>query len=92
MIPQFRSQEGCPVIRRPSTTAITALAIALLTVTGCAGKLRLSGKMMCEAHGGTYDATGRQCSYKAQTLSAKQICQNTSNGYWDDVAQFCELN
>jgi len=80
------------VIRQPSTAAMTVVAITLLALTGCAGKVRLSGKMMCEAHGGTYDAAGRQCTYTAQTLSAKQICQRTSDGYRDDVARFGELN
>ena len=85
-------KEGCLVIRRQLTAAIAVLVIALLGLTGCAGKLRLSPKVMCEAHGGTYNATAKSCTYTAQTRSARQICESHPNGYWDDAAGFCELN
>ena len=80
------------MIRRKSTAVIAVLVIALLGLTGCTGKLRLSPKVMCEAHGGTYNATAKSCTYTAQTRSAKQICESHPSGYWDDAAGFCELN
>ena len=65
---------------------------AALTTVGCAsgGKVRVSGAKMCEAHGGTYNATAKHCTYKAVTVSASQSCQQ-QGGYWDDAAGFCEM-
>jgi hypothetical protein len=64
--------------------------VALLGLTGCGGKVRISSKVMCEAHGGTYDPKAKTCAYKAQTLSVRQACQE-QGGYYDDVAEFCEM-
>src|SRR5262249_50001498 len=75
--------EGWPMIRCRSTAVLGTVAIVLLGLTGCSGKLRLSPKVMCEAHGGTYNESAKQCTYTAQTRSARQICEG-HNGYWDD--------
>jgi len=65
-------------------------AIAL-TLTGCAssGKVRVSSAKRCAAHGGTYNATAKSCSYQATTVSAAQSCQ-AEGGYYDPNADFCE--
>jgi len=78
------------MIRRRSTAVLGMVAIVLLGLTGCSGKLRLSPKTMCEAHGGTYNDSAQQCTYTAQTRSARQICEG-HGGFWDDVAGFCEM-
>jgi hypothetical protein len=31
-------------------------------LSGCTGRVRLSGKTMCEAHGGSYSAQAKQCT------------------------------
>ena len=68
-------------------------AIAL-TLTGCAssggGKVRVSSAKRCAAHGGTYNATAKSCSYQATTVSAAQSCQ-AEGGYYDPSADYCEL-
>ena len=54
------------------------LGIALagaLALTGCAGKVRVASVKMCQAHGGTYNATAKSCTYAASTKSAQQACQ-----------------
>jgi hypothetical protein len=79
--------------RRESTVMIALLMMALLGLTGCAsksGKVRVSGKTMCEAHGGMYNAATQQCTYAAQPRSVRQSCQ-AQGGYYDDAAQFCEM-
>ena len=63
-----------------------ALAFAL---TGCAGKARVTSAKMCAAHGGTYNASAKSCSYTASTKSAAQICQ-AAGGYYDTAADYCE--
>jgi hypothetical protein len=41
------------------------------------------------AHGGTYNASTQMCTYKAQTLSAKQACQDQGGTFMAD--QNCEV-
>ena len=65
------------------------LAVALAS-TGCASKVRMSSSKMCTAHGGTYNASAKTCSYAAATRSAKQTCE-LHGGYYDTVADFCEM-
>jgi hypothetical protein len=43
------------VMRQPFVVALTL--VAALTATGCAGKLLLNSAQMCQAHGGTYNAS-----------------------------------
>ena len=59
-------------------------------LSGCAGKIRLSSKTMCEAHGGSYSSQTKQCSHPAQASSqnAAQICQ-TMGGTSDPVSEEC---
>jgi len=68
-----------------------AIALAL---TGCAssggGKVRVSSAKRCAAHGGTYNATAKSCSYQATTVSAAQSCQ-AEGGYYDPAADYCEI-
>jgi hypothetical protein len=79
--------------RRESTAVVGLLMVGLLGLAGCAGtsgKFRLSAKTMCEAHGGTYNATAQHCTYTAQSRPIRQSCQ-AQGGYYDDAAQFCEM-
>ena len=67
-----------------------ALAVSL-AVTGCAGgKFRLASTKSCRAHGGTYDASARTCSFERSSKNAAAICQ-AQDGYYDTAADYCEL-
>jgi hypothetical protein len=63
--------------------------VAALAESGCAIKARMSSNKMCMAHGGTYNASTQMCTYKAQTLSAKQVCQDQGGYFATD--QNCEF-
>jgi pyruvate/2-oxoacid:ferredoxin oxidoreductase beta subunit len=63
--------------------------VAALAASGCATKVRMSSSKMCTAHGGTYNASTQMCSYKAQTLSAKQACEAQGGTFMAD--QNCEV-
>jgi len=63
--------------------------VAALAASGCATKVRMSSSKMCMAHGGTYNASTQMCTYKAQTLSAKQACQDQGGTFMAD--QNCEM-
>ena len=70
------------------------LAIAIAgSLSGCAGRVRISSKSMCEAHGGSYSATGKTCTYPAQqqARSAAQICQ-MQGGQIDPVSDECAFD
>lgn len=78
--------------RRP-LAAIGFVMALLVLLTGCAGKLRLSGKTMCEAHGGSYSAQTKQCSYPAQQppRNITQVCQ-AHGGTYDPIGEDCVLD
>ena len=63
--------------------------VAALAASGCATKVKMASSKMCAAHGGTYNASTQMCTYKAQTLSAKQVCQD-QGGYYS-VDGNCEV-
>jgi hypothetical protein len=65
------------------------LAAALVS-TGCAGKAKITTSKACAAHGGTYNAATKTCSYTTSTRSAKQICDQ-QGGYYDTAADTCEV-
>ena len=75
-------------IHGPLVLAI--MLTASLAVTGCAGKVRVASAKMCQAHGGTYNASTKTCSYQASTRTAKQACE-AQGGFYDIGADFCEL-
>jgi hypothetical protein len=50
----------------------------------------MSSAKMCQAHGGTYNASAQTCSYTQSTRSAKQNCE-MQGGYYDQAAQMCEV-
>ena len=73
--------------------AVTTMAVASLlavSLTGCGGKLRISGMKMCTATGGTYNQQAKHCTYPASTRSAQQTCQ-AHGGYYDPAADYCEM-
>ena len=89
--------------RHESMAVVGLVLVGLLGLTGCAGqtssagqpsasagtgKHRVSGKVMCEAHGGTYNATTQQCAYTAQTRPMHQSC-TAQGGTWDTAAGAC---
>ncbi len=79
--------------RRPTLVAIGfAMALSAL-LTGCAGKVRLSAKTMCEAHGGSYSAQAQQCSYPPQQppRDVTDICL-AHGGTYDPIGQTCVLD
>ena len=68
-----------------------SVAVAF-SVVGCAssGKVRVSSATRCKAHGGTYDATAKSCSYQSTTMSAKQSCE-AEGGNYDPIVDYCEI-
>jgi hypothetical protein len=77
-----------------STVVGIGVVIAIAgSLSGCAGRARVSTQSMCEAHGGSYSATAKQCTYPAQppTRSAAQICQ-MQGGELDPVTDECAIN
>ena len=74
--------------------ALTSLAILglllTLSLTGCGGKLRMTGRKMCESEGGTYNVQMKHCTYSNQPRSAKESCQ-AKGGYYDEAADVCEI-
>lgn len=71
-------------------TSLAILGILTLSLTGCGGKLKMTGKKMCESEGGTYSVQMKQCTYSNQPRSAKQSCQ-AKGGYYDEAADVCEI-
>jgi len=80
------------ISHRMRTMLVVLVALAG-SLSGCASSVRLSSKTMCEAHGGTYAAQSKQCSYPEQppARSALDICR-MHGGEWDDVADMCAVN
>ena len=77
----------------PRSHLVFAIAlVASLVVTGCAtgGKVRIASSKSCQAHGGTYDASARTCTFERVSKNAAAICQE-EGGYYDPNADFCEL-
>ena len=70
--------------------AVGIALAAALALTGCAGKTRITSSSMCQAHGGTYNAGAKSCSYQAATRSAKQTCE-AHGGYYDIGTDYCEI-
>jgi len=69
---------------------VVVVGLAMLG-TGCAGKVRMTSAKMCAAHGGTFNAANKTCSYTAATRSAQQTC-DAHGGYYDPAADVCEFN
>ena len=68
---------------------VVALAVSL---SGCGG-VKLSGKAMCEAHAGTYNAQTKQCTYPPNppARSMTQVCQ-MQGGTWDAISDQCAID
>ena len=68
------------------------LAVVLAAVaSGCAGSVKITSAKMCAAHGGTYNAASKTCSYTQSTRSARQICLE-QDGYYDPTDDYCSYN
>src|SRR5262249_5584677 len=88
------SHAGGRTMSHHMTVAGIGIAVALaVSLSGCAGRARVSTKSMCEAHGGTYATQTKQCTYPAQpaTRSAAQICQ-MQGGQLDPISDECAIN
>ena len=75
-------------------TLVVALASAgCASGTGASGKKRVgvSGSRMCQAHGGTYNAATKSCTYTASTKSIREACA-AQGGAYDDAAEFCDMD
>lgn len=75
--------------RRSLAPLIVAVVLGV-ALSGCASKLKMSAKQMCEAHGGTYSGQGQYCDYTAQRRTAKQNCEAHGGVYWPEE-QYCEI-
>ena len=58
---------------RTSLAGIGLMVVVTVSLSGCAGRVHLSSKMMCEAHGGTYSAQAKRCAYPAQPPHAERL-------------------
>jgi hypothetical protein len=78
---------------RSMVLSIGVMIAIVSPLSGCAGRARVSTKSMCEAHGGSYSTTAKQCTYPAQpsARSAAQICQ-MQGGELDPVSDECAIN
>jgi hypothetical protein len=77
-----------------TTVARIGLVVALaISLSGCAGRARVSTKAMCEAHGGSYSPTAKQCTYPPQqsARSAEDICR-MHGGQLDPVSDECAID
>src|SRR4029453_1673749 len=63
--------------------------VAALAGRGWATKVPMASTKMCMPHGGPYNSSTQMCTYKAQTLSAKQACQDQGGTFMAD--QNCEV-
>src|SRR5215813_1049350 len=90
--PWDRGERSAAMSDRGRFVLVTALTVSL-AMAGCASgsKVRMSSAKMCQAHGGTYNASTKACSTTATTRTAKQICEEQT-GYFDEAAQICEFN
>ena len=72
--------------------AVLVLALAAIA-SGCAsgGTVKHSTAKACAAHGGTYNAGAKTCTYAQATRSAQQICQ-MQDGYYDPTNDTCSYN
>ena len=59
-----------------------------LLFAACAAKVRISAPKMCQAHGGTYDASAQSCTYTSSTKSVKESCE-AQGGWYDPGPQEC---
>ena len=78
---------------RTTVVGIGVVVALAMSLSGCAGKVGISSKTMCEAHGGSYSAQAKQCAYPAQqsARSAEQICQ-MQGGQIDAVSDTCFMD
>jgi hypothetical protein len=81
------------IYHRATFAAIGVLVALAGSLGGCAGRARISTKAMCEAHGGSYASSTKQCTYPAQQppRSAAQICQ-MQGGQLDPVSDECAID
>jgi hypothetical protein len=70
--------------------AVGIVLAVSLAATGCAGKVRIASTKSCQAHGGTYDASARTCTFERSSKNAPEICQ-AQGGYYDPAADYCEF-
>ena len=80
-------------MRTVKTLKGVVLMVALAAVaSGCASNVvKHSSAKACAAHGGTYNAAAKTCTYAASTRSAQQICQG-NDGYYDPTNDICSYN
>ena len=76
--------------------AVIMMVVALTSV-GCASgmggkkKVGVTGARMCQAHGGTYNAATKMCSYTASLKHMREACA-AQGGAYDDAADFCDMD
>jgi len=59
--------------------------------TGTSASVKRSSAKTCAAHGGTYNAATKSCSFQPSTTSAQQMCQQ-NDGYYDEASDICSYN
>jgi len=77
-------------IRQKCAVQFVLVAVFALLFTACAAKVRIGAPKMCQAHGGTYDASAQSCTYTSSTKSAKESCE-AQGGWYDPGPQECMI-
>jgi len=73
--------------------------VAALMSVGCASgpsaaeqkRIGATAVQMCQAHGGSYNATTRTCTYTPTTKSMREACA-AMGGAFDDAADYCDMD
>jgi hypothetical protein len=78
---------------RTKVAGIGLMVAMVASLSGCAGRVHLSSRFMCEANNGTYSSGTKQCTYPPQPppQSAAKICQ-MHGGELDPVSDTCAID
>jgi hypothetical protein len=81
------------MIHRTTVAGIGLMIAVAASLSGCAGRVHLSSRLMCEANNGTYNSATKQCAYPPQPpqQSAAQMCQ-MHGGELDPVTDTCAID
>jgi hypothetical protein len=82
--------------KMPHRTTLAGIGLVIVvaaSLSGCAGRVHLSSRLMCEANNGTYSSQSKQCTYPPQppAQSAAQMCQ-MHGGELDPVTDTCAID
>ena len=77
---------------RRVTDVIFGTVVPALSLSGCAGRARISTQAMCEVHGGSYSSQAKQCTYPPQQPPRSAELCRMHGGELDPVTDECAIN